>query len=124
MAGHYLYQDISIPTDVPSVSLNYLWAMNPLTIDTTLSSRDALTVTVRTTENTVLQTLAVYGDSSERRLWSGDAFDLSAYIGQNIRYYAQATTENTTTSWYLSKIYLYTCTLTETLYLPVLMRAG
>ncbi|RME84647.1 MAG: hypothetical protein D6775_04870, partial [Caldilineae bacterium] len=119
--SHGLYQDITIPQDAPTAQLSFLWALNPPTLTDTLPPGEALTITVESTAGHLLQTLMVIDNASERRLWKLATFDLSNYVARRIRFRAVSTTHQTTTSWYLDKVHLYTCFFDRDLYLPYLI---
>ncbi len=120
--AQYLYQDIILPAHAPTAQLTYLWALNPPTLDAPLGSGEALTITLRRPDDTLLSTLQVIGQGSDRRHWRHFTADLSPYRGQIVRLHAQATTSDTTTSWYLDQVRLTTCQLDHSLYLPLLLR--
>jgi len=116
----YLYQDIAIPADAIAAELSYWWALNPADFDPPLATGEALTITLRTTNDAVLDTLMVIGQGDEERRWRRAAFDLNAYRGQTIRFHARAATRETVTSWHLTKVELYTCQRNRTMYLPMI----
>jgi hypothetical protein len=121
-SDHYLYQDIAIPADAPAAELSYWWALNPPTLGASLDPAETLAIGLRRPDGGLLRTLQTIGDASERRLWRRADFDLSPYIGQTIRFQAQSTTNDTTTSWYLDDIHLTTCRAAAALYLPLVVR--
>jgi Zn-dependent metalloprotease len=88
-ATGYAYQDISIPATADSANLNLNFWLNVSSQETTtLFQTDKLTVEVRNTSGTLLQTLATYSNLNEGTtdIYSKKgAFNLSAYKGQTIR---------------------------------------
>ena len=125
-ADHYLYQDITLPGADTTAVLSYYWALNPSApADAPLESSEAMTMSVRSGDNTILQTVQVIGNDSERRLWVQESFDLNGYIGQDIRLYADATTRSTTTSWYLDQVTIQSCRpvdMPHQLYQPLILQ--
>lgn len=119
---HVLYQDITIPAETTTAQLSYLWALNPPTFDTPLAPGEALTLTLRRPDDTVLADLQVIDGRSERRRWRKTTLDLSSFVGQTVRFHALAQTEATTTSWYLDRVLLFTCELDRPLFLPMYRR--
>lgn len=119
---HALYQDITIPADTTTAQLSYLWALNPPTFDAPLAPGEALTLTLRRPDDTVLADLQVIDGRSERRRWRKTTLDLSSFVGQTVRFHALAQTEATTTSWYLDRVLLFTCELDRPLFLPLYRR--
>ncbi len=116
----YLYQDVTIPADSPAAQLSFLWAFDPAD---GIGEGDALTITLRDLDDSILATLLTIDENSAPRRWQTAAFDLSPYIGQTVRFHAQAATNATVTSWYLDRIQLYTCQPQEyTTYLPWVMK--
>ncbi len=119
---HFLYQDVFIPADAETVHLDYLWALNPPTLDTPLAAGEALTLTLRRPDDEVVTILQVIDGHNERRRWRRASVDLSHFAGQTVRLHALALTEATTTSWYLDRILLFTCELDRPLFLPLYRR--
>ncbi|MCO6453630.1 MAG: hypothetical protein J5I90_22805 [Caldilineales bacterium] len=119
---HFLYQDIEIPAIAGQTSLNYWWAINPFGMDPPLNASDAMTLTLRNTDDEVLDLLAVIDGDSDSRQWLNASFDLDAYLGQTLRFYAEATTQDTRTSWYLDDVLLNSCARGAAVYLPAMMR--
>ena len=116
----YLYQDVSIPAGSPAAQLSFLWAMDPAQ---GLGPGDALTITLRSPDDTVLTTLLTLDQNSAPGRWQTAEFDLSPYIGQTVRFHARASTNATTTSWYLDRILLYNCKQQgHTTYLPWIVK--
>lgn len=112
---HYLYQDVTIPAGSPAARLSFLWAFDP---DENIGPGESLTITLRATDDTPLAHLLTIDQSSTPRRWLATSMDLTPYIGQTIRFHAQATTHASTTAWYLDQILLYNCELTHTIHLP------
>lgn len=121
-SDHYLYQDIAIPASAPAAHLSYWWALNPPTLDAPLDPSETLTIGLRRPDDTPLATLQTIGDADERRLWRRSDFDLGPYIGQTIRFHAQASTADSAASWYLDDIWLTTCQTAPAVYLPMVVR--
>lgn len=121
-ATHVLYQDIAIPADAATAQLSYLWALNPPTFDAPLAAGEALTLTLRRPDDTLLADLQVIDGRSERRRWRKTTLDMSSFAGQTVRFHALAQTETTTTSWYLDRVLLFTCALDRPLFLPLYRR--
>ncbi len=112
----HLFQDVTIPAGSPAARLEFLWAMDPAA---GLAAGDALTITLRSPDDTILATLLTVDQNSTPGRWQTARFDLDPYIGQTVRFHALATTNATSTSWYLDRILLYNCELQEhTTYLP------
>ncbi len=82
----YVYQDVTIPSTACSASLSF-WLYVYSDETTSSTAYDKLTVTVRNTSNTVLQTLATYSNLNETTGFVQKSFDLSAYKGQTVRIY-------------------------------------
>jgi hypothetical protein len=116
----YLYQDVTLPAGSPAARLNFLWAMDPAA---GLGPGDALTITLRSPDDVILATLLTLDQNSAPSRWQTASFDLSPYIGQTVRFHAQATTNATVTSWYLDQITITTCTQQErAIYLPWIVK--
>jgi hypothetical protein len=116
----YLFQDVTLPAGNPAARLNFLWAMDPAD---GMAAGDALTITLRSPDDAILATLLTLDQNSTPGRWQAAEFDLGPYIGQTMRFHAQARTNATTTSWYLDQITLTNCTQQEhTTYLPWVMR--
>ena len=111
----YLYQDVAIPAGSPAARLSLLWAFDP---GADMGPGDALTITLRQPDDVVLETLLTIDVDSVPRRWQTAYFDLDPYIGQTIRFHAQAATSAATTSWYLDQIQLFNCGLEHRAYLP------
>ena len=116
----YLFQDVTLPAGNPAARLNFLWAMDPAD---GMAAGDALTITLRSPDDTILATLLTLDQNSTPGRWQAAEFDLGPYIGQTVRFHAQARTNATTTSWYLDQITLTNCAQQEHVtYLPWVMR--
>lgn len=118
----YLYQDVAIPAHAPVANLSFWWALNPPTPDSTLGAEEKLTITLRKPNDIVLKTLKTIGQGNAARRWRQATFDLSAYRGQTVRFHAASRTDDTTASWHLTKVYLFTCALDQSIYLPEMKR--
>jgi subtilisin family serine protease len=82
----YLYQDVTIPASATAATLNFYLKIDTAETTTT-TAYDTLTVTVRNTSGTVLQTLATYSNLSATSGYTLRSFNLLAYKGQTIRIY-------------------------------------
>lgn len=88
----YLYQDVTIPANATAATLNFYLKID--TAETTTSvAYDTLTVTVRNTSGTVLQTLATYSNLNASG-YTLRSFNLLAYKGQTIRVYFQGSEDS------------------------------
>jgi hypothetical protein len=79
-----LYQQVTVPVDACTARLSF-WLRIATGELTSAPARDTLTVTVRNTAGTVLQTLATYSNRNRSSGYLQKSFDLSAYKGQTIR---------------------------------------
>ncbi|QXP88353.1 S8 family serine peptidase [Methylococcus capsulatus] len=79
-----LYQQVTVPVDACSANFSF-WLRIATSEFTGAPARDTLTVTVRNTAGTVLQTLATYSNRDRSSGYVQRRFDLSAYKGQTIR---------------------------------------
>ncbi|UZR30237.1 S8 family serine peptidase [Methylococcus mesophilus] len=79
-----LYQQVTVPVDACATSFSF-WLRIATSETTSAPARDTLTVTVRNTAGTVLQTLATYSNRNRSSGYVQRSFDLSAYKGQTIR---------------------------------------
>ncbi|WP_228720084.1 S8 family serine peptidase [Methylococcus geothermalis] len=79
-----LYQQVTVPVDACAVNLGF-WLRIVTSETTSAPARDTMTVTVRNTAGTVLQTLATYSNRDRSSGYVQRSFDLSAYKGQTIR---------------------------------------
>jgi subtilisin family serine protease len=78
-----LYQTVTIPAGATSAQLSYWHHIT--TQETTATPFDQLTVTVRNTSGTVLQTLLVLSNANSTPGYVQRTADLTAYAGQSIR---------------------------------------
>ena len=115
----FLYQDVAIPADSPTARLSFLWAMDP---SESIGPGEALTITLRQPDDTLLRTLMVIDEHSMPRQWQTASFDLSSFVGQTVRIHAQAVTTSSTTSWYLDQVRLIDCEWEYAVYLPRITR--
>lgn len=114
----YLSQDVLIPDGSPAARIEFLWAFAPPPQGDPAPG-DHLIITLRQSDDTVLQTLMTIDAASTPRRWQQATFDISPYIGKTVRFHAQSTTGASTTSWYLDEIQLFNCASAEhTTYLP------
>lgn len=88
-----LSQDVTIPS---GATLAYLifWIHIDTNETTTIQAFDKLTVQIRNTSGTVLQTLATYSNLDRHAGYVQKTFDVSAYRGQTIRVYFTATEDS------------------------------
>jgi len=118
----YLSQDVLIPDDSQAARIEFLWAFAPPTQGAPAPD-DHLIITLRQPDDTVLQTLMTIDAGSAPRRWRKATFNLRPYIGKNIRFHAQSTTEAATTSWYLDQIQIFNCAQQEhATYLPWIVK--
>ncbi len=82
----YLYQNVTIPSTVSSATLSF-WIRIDSAETTTSTAYDKLTVTIRNTSNTVLQTLATYSNLNKNSTYVQKSFDVTGFKGQTIRVY-------------------------------------
>ena len=92
-----LYQDVTIPAGGSSASLEFRYNFNGW--EATTTPFDYLTVTVRNTSNTILATVATYSNmdyaaGQGSAYYSLKTFDMTPYIGQTVRIYFLATSDN------------------------------
>ncbi len=107
-----LYQQVSIPSSV-SATLTYFLHID--TADGSGTAHDSMRAQVRSSSNAVLQTLAGYSNLNAAAGYAQKTFDLSAYAGQTVRVFFQAS-ENSTlqTSFALDDVALTTGTSSGT----------
>lgn len=112
-ANDTLYQTVNIPNTGPtgqsvvSAHLSYYWYM---TTQETSHPWDYLYVKIRDAYGNDLTTLETLNDGSTANTWVTSGFDVSAYIGQTIQVYFQATTDSSvTTSFFIDDVSLYAC---------------
>ncbi|WP_367026250.1 S8 family serine peptidase [Methylococcus sp. ANG] len=79
-----LYQQVTVPVDACTANFSF-WLRIATSEFTSAPARDTLTVTVRNTAGTVLQTLATYSNRNRSSGYVQRSFDLSEYKGQTIR---------------------------------------
>lgn len=79
-----LYQQVTVPVDACTANFSF-WLRIATSEFTGAPARDTLTVTVRNTAGTVLQTLATYSNRNRSSGYVQRSFDLSEYKGQTIR---------------------------------------
>jgi len=89
----FLYQTVTIPSTATSATLSFYIRIDSAETTTT-TAYDRLTVTIRNTSNTVLQTLATYSNLNKNSTYVLKTFDVSAYRGQTIRVYFNGTEDS------------------------------
>lgn len=90
----YLYQDVTIPANATAATLNFYLKIDTAETTTT-TAYDTLTVTVRNTSGSVLQTLATYSNLNATSGYTLRSFNLLAYKGQTIRVYFYGSEDTT-----------------------------
>ncbi len=88
-----LYQNVTIPSTVTSATLSF-WIRIDSAETTTSVAYDKLTVTIRNTSNTVLQTLATYSNLNKNSTYVQKSFDVTGFKGQTIRVYFYGTEDS------------------------------
>lgn len=88
-----LYQQITVPADVNTVTLSF-WLKITTAETTTTTAFDRLQVQVRNSSNTVLTTLATFSNLNKTTGYVLRTFDLSAFKGQTIRIYFLGTEDS------------------------------
>ena len=97
-----LYQTITIPSSVSSVTLTFY---DYITTQETSHSYDFFKVQVRSTSGTVLGTLQSLSDGSGIGKWYKSTFSLNSYRGQTVQLYFLATNDSSNpTSFYLDDV--------------------
>lgn len=90
----YVYQTVSIPSNATAATLTFYIKID--TAETTTSTAyDKLSVQVRNTSNSVLQTLATYSNLNKSTSYAQKSFDLLGYKGQTIRVYFNGVEDST-----------------------------
>jgi uncharacterized repeat protein (TIGR01451 family) len=106
-----LYQTVSLPTLISSATLTYWWYMS--TEDYPFEAYDVMTVTVRNSSGTLLQTLQVLSNQSAAEVWTQSTFNLAAFAGQTIRIQFHATSDSSySTSFFVDDVSLNLCEAT------------
>jgi len=88
-----LYQQVTVPSGVSSVTLSF-WLKINTAETTTTTAFDTLRVQVRNSSNTVLSTLATYSNLNKSTGYVLKTFDLTAFQGQTIRIYFLGTEDS------------------------------
>ena len=88
-----LFQDVTVPANVNSVTLTF-WLKITTAETTTTTAFDRLQVQVRNTSNTVLSTLATFSNLNKTTGYVQRTFDLTAFRGQTIRIYFLGTEDS------------------------------
>ena len=82
----YVYQTVTIPSNATAATLSF-WIRIDSAETTTSTAYDRLTITIRNTSNSVLQTLATYSNLNKNSSYVQKSFDVLAFRGQTIRVY-------------------------------------
>ncbi|MGC8916675.1 MAG: M4 family metallopeptidase [Thermoanaerobaculum sp.] len=87
ISSEYLYQDVTIPSNVTSATLSFwLWIRTQETSTTT--AYDKLWVQIRRpSDNALLKTLAIYSNLNKTSTYVQKSFDVSQFKGQTVRVY-------------------------------------
>ena len=89
-----LYQQVSVPSNVTSATLNFYLHID--TAETTTSTAyDTLKVQIRNSSGTVLATLATFSNLNANSGYVLKSFNLNAYIGQTIQVYLVGAEDST-----------------------------
>jgi subtilisin family serine protease len=80
----FVYQTVTIPSTATSATLTFYIRIDSAETTTT-TAFDTLSVTIRNTSNSVLQTLATYSNLNENSTYVLKTFDVTAFRGQTIR---------------------------------------
>lgn len=81
-----LYQTVTIPSNVTSVTLTF-WVHIDTAETTTSIAYDTSSIQIRNSSNALLTTLATYSNLNKATGYVQKSFDVSAYKGQTIRVY-------------------------------------
>jgi hypothetical protein len=101
-----LYQQVTIPSTITSVTLGF-WLKIVSDETTTTQAYDTLKVQIRNSAGTVLSTLATYSNLNKGSSYAYKTFSLNSYKGQTIRIYFLGTEGSiTATSFILDDISL------------------
>jgi subtilisin family serine protease len=94
------YQDVTIPSTACGATLS-LWT-RITTAETGTTPYDYLRIQVRNSSNGVVATLGTYSNATSNATWTQRSFNVSAYRGQTIRVYFEATEDlSLATSFYI-----------------------
>jgi len=103
-----LYQAVTLPTDVDSLTLRYWWNMHSL--DDVQTPYDYLYVDLQTADGQTLQSLATLDNTYERNMWRASSFDLTGYAGESVRIHFRCSgNAQFVTSYFLDDIELDAC---------------
>lgn len=80
----FLWQQVTIPASATTATLNFYLRIDSAETTTT-TAFDTLTVTVRNSSGTILQTLATYSNLNESTGYILRSFNLSSFRGQTVR---------------------------------------
>jgi hypothetical protein len=89
-----LYQQVAIFSSNHSATLTF-WLHVDTAETSTTTAFDTLSVQIRNSSGTILQTLATYSNLDASSGYAQKSFDLSAYIGQTIRVYLAGSEDST-----------------------------
>lgn len=90
----YLYQGVTIPSNVASANLTFQLRVN--TAETTKSTKyDTMNLYVVNGQGSILATLATYSNLDASASFVRRSFDMSKYKGQNVYLYFQGQEDNT-----------------------------
>jgi subtilisin family serine protease len=90
----YVYQQVTIPSNATAASLSFYLKVDTAETTTT-TAYDKLTVTVRDSNNNVLQTLVTFSNLNRTPSYVLQSFDLLAFRGRTIRVYFQGREDST-----------------------------
>lgn len=88
-----LYQQVAIFSSHTTATLTF-WLHIDTAETTTTTAYDTLSVQIRNSSGTLLQTLATYSNLNKNTGYALQTFDLSSYIGQTIRVYLTASEDS------------------------------
>lgn len=117
----YLYQDVASVPAGANLQLSLSWVLDAAG-ETVLTAEEAITITLRQLDDTVIDTVARFGGEAERRHWQTLTSNLSPATGAPLRLYFQARTSHHPVSWYVTNVQLTACGNQVLLYLPVVLR--
>jgi len=103
-----LYQAVTVPAGVNSVTLHYWWNMHSL--DDGHTPYDYLHVDLQTADGQTLKPLAMLDNTYERDAWRESSFDLTGYAGESLRIHFRCSgNAQFVTSYFLDDIELEVC---------------
>ena len=123
---YYLYQDVALPSaSAGELALAYFY--NLYTTEGMGTSYDFFDIQLRDTAGNVLETLDTIGNDqyyyrSPLDVWQPTTWDLSAYAGQTVRIWMQASTDlSLPTTWYLDDFSVTKCATSVSLNVDVIL---